>query len=365
MNEYLTPGWMIAVGFVVLIAGGEVLVRGAAGLARIMRISPLVIGLTVVAFCTSTPELAVVLQSSLSGQADLAVGNVVGSCICNVLLVLGLSALVAPLIVSARLVRMEVPLMIAASVAVLALGLDGVIDRRDGLILFAALPFYMLWNVLASRRESSRVKQELAHEVVATAASRPASVLGRLLLIGVGVGMLGVGSSMLVDGSVTIAERLGVSQLVIGLTILAVGTSLPEVATCVIASFRGHYDMAVGNVVGSNILNILAVLGLPAAVASKGISVPAEALLFDIPVMIAVSVACLPIFITGWRISRWEGFLFLGYYVLYVTYLVITANPGNDLTRNGLFIALAIIVPLTAVSLAVVAFRVLRKKPES
>ena len=181
----------------------------------------------------------------------------------------------------------------------LVLGFDGVIDRRDGLILFAALPFYLAWNVLASRRESSRVKHELAHEVVATAASRPDSVLGRLLLIGVGVGMLGVGSSMLVDGSVTIAERLGVSQLVIGLTILAVGTSLPEVATCVIASFRGHYDMAVGNVVGSNILNILAVLGLPAAVASKGISVPAEALLFDIPVMIAVSVACLPIFITA------------------------------------------------------------------
>lgn len=348
-----------------LIAGGEVLVRGAAGLARIVRVSPLMIGLTIVAFCTSTPELAVVLQASLSGQADLAVGNVVGSCICNVLLVLGLSALVAPLIVSARLVRLEVPLMIAASVAVLVLGLDGVIDRWDGLVLSAALPVYLAWTVLAGRRESTQIKEELASGDAATPASRSDSVLGRLILIAVGVGMLGIGSGWLVDGSVTIAKQLGVSQLIIGLTILAVGTSLPEVATCVIASFRGHYDLAVGNVVGSNILNILAALGLPAVVAPSGIRIPADALLLDIPVMIAVSVACLPIFITGWRISRWEGFLFLGYFILYVSYLVITGNPGNDLNRNGLFIGLAIIVPLTAVSLAVVVFRAFRKKPGS
>ena len=348
-----------------LIAGGEVLVRGAAGLARIMRISPLVIGLTIVAFCTSAPELAVVLQASLSGQADLAVGNVVGSCICNVLLVLGLSALVAPLIVHARLVRLEVPLMIIAAVAVLVLGLDGAIDRRDGLILFAALPIYMAWTVLAGRRESNRAKDELAGGGRATATSRSNGMPGSLLLIAVGVGMLGIGSNCLVDGSVTIAKQLGVSQLIIGLTILAVGTSLPEVATCVIAAFRGHYDLAVGNVVGSNILNILAVLGLSAAVAPKGIAIPAAALWFDVPVMIAVSVACLPIFVSGWRISRQEGLLFLGYYVLYLAYLVITANHGGELVRNGVSIGLAILVPLTAVALAVGAFGSFRKKPES
>jgi cation:H+ antiporter len=321
VNEYLAPGWMILAGFVVLIAGGEVLVRGAAGLARIMRVSPLVIGLTVVAFCTSTPELAVVLRAAASGQTDLAVGNVVGSCICNVLFVLGLSALVAPLVVSARLVRLEVPLMIGASVAGLVLGLDGQIDRRDGMILFAAVPIYAVWSVLIARRESSQVKQELAGGADATA-TRANGILGRLLLIAIGVGMLGLGSNWLIDGSVTIAEQLGVSQLVIGLTILALGTSLPEVATCIIAAFRGHYDLAVGNVVGSNILNILAVLGLPAIVAPKPISIPPEALTFDIPVMIAVSAVCLPIFITGWRISRREGFIFLTCYGLYIGYLV-------------------------------------------
>ncbi len=364
MNEYFAPGWMIAGGFVVLIAGGEVLVRGAAGLARIMRISPLVIGLTIVAFCTSAPELAVVLQAGFTGQTELAVGNVVGSCICNVLLVLGLAALVAPLIVQARLVRFEVPLMIAASLAVLLMGLDGVIDRRDGIILFAALPIYLAWAVLAGHRESKEVKEELAGEVAATDAGRSDTVWGRLILIAAGVGMLVVGSSLLVDGSVTIAKQMGVSQLIIGLTILAVGTSLPEVATCVIASFRGHYDMAVGNVLGSNIINILAVLGLPAALSPGGICVPADALLFDIPVMIAVSVACLPIFITGWRISRTEGFLFVGYYAIYITYLAITANPANDLTRNGLFIGLAIIVPLTLGTAAVGVSRACRKKAE-
>lgn len=362
MNEYLAPGLMIAGGFVVLIAGGEVLVRGAAGLARIVRVSPLVIGLTIVALCTSTPELAVVLQASLSGQTDLAVGNVVGSCICNVLLVLGLSAVVAPLIVSARLVRLEVPLMIAASVAVLVLGLDGTVDCRDGLILFAALPVYMVWTVLVGRRESSQVKEELARGGNPTAVIRKVGVLGRLLLIAVGVGMLGIGSSWLVEGSVSIAERLGVSRLVIGLTILAVGTSLPEVTTCVIASFRGHYDLAVGNAVGSNILNILAVLGLTAAVAPKGIAVSAEALSFDIPVMIAVSVVCLPIFVTGWKITRWEGLLFLGYYALYLSCLVVTANLRGDLVRNGLLIGLAIIVLLTAVGLSVGVFGNWRKK---
>ena len=373
LNEYLTPGLLIAGGFAVLIAGGEVLVRGAVGIAKAARIAPLVIGLTVVAFCTSAPELAVVLEASFMGQGDLAVGNIVGSCICNVLLVLGLSALVGPLVVSARLVRLEVPLMIAAAVAVLVLGLDGSIDRRDGLILFAAMLVYMVWTVLTVRRESRQVQEELAHLVrdgdelesqEAKPKRRAGGIGAQLMLIVAGVAMLVVASGWLVEGSVTIAKLLGVSELIIGLTVLAIGTSLPEVATCVIASVRGYRDLAVGNVVGSNILNILAVLGLSAAVAPAGIDVSAEALKFDIPVMIAVSVACLPIFFTGWKIERWEGGLFLGYYVLYLAYLVGTANPDDLLTRQFVIIILVFVVPLTAITLTIGVWRTWRTKAE-
>lgn len=367
MNEYLMPGLLIAVGFAVLIAGGEVLVRGAAGMAKAARVAPLVIGLTVVAFCTSAPELAVVLKASFAGQADLAVGNIVGSCICNVLLVLGLSALVGPLVVSARLVRLEVPLMIVAAVAVLVLGFDGCIDRRDGLMMFAAMLVYMVWTVLTSRRESREVQEELARLAgegnQETPPKRRAAGLGiQLMLIAAGVAMLVVASDWLVDGSVTIAKLLGVNELIIGLTILAVGTSLPELATCLVASFRGHRDLAVGNVVGSNILNILAVLGLSAAVAPDGINVSAEALKFDIPVMIAVSVACLPIFFTGWKIDRWEGALFLGYYVLYLAYLAGTANPDDLWARQLGIVVLVFLVPLTVVTLAIGVLRTWRKR---
>lgn len=353
---------MIVAGLGVLLVGGEALVRGASSLATAFRVSPLVIGLTVVAFGTSAPELAVVLQSSFAGQTDLAIGNVVGSCIFNVLVVLGLTAIVLPVVVSARLVRLEVPLMITSSVLLLLFGLDGVLGRLDGLVLFAGLAGYMSWTVWQSRRESVRFQGEFEGAIEARAGGGRKQAAWNVavqsgLVIG-GLVLLVLGSKWLVRGSVSIAEGLGVSKLMIGLTIVAVGTSLPEIVTSILATLRGHSEIAVGNVVGSNILNILAVLGFSSMVAPEGIAVSRDALLLDIPVMIAVAVACLPIFFTQYRIDRWEGYLFVGYYVAYTVYLILHATVPE---RGHTFalILLFFVVPLTTVTLLIAVVRAL------
>lgn len=356
MADFLVPSLLILAGFIVLIAGGEVLVRGASGMARAMHISPLVIGLTVVAFCTSCPELAVSLKAAFAGKADFAVGNIVGSCICNILFVLGLSALVGALVVHARLVWLEVPLMILSAVLTLIFGLNGTISRVDGFIFIAFLVAYMTWTVIASRRESKAVREELSKLAGAEIKTGWLGVFGFFSLVVVGVALLVVASSWLVDGAVDIARLLGVSELMIGLTILAIGTSLPEAATCVIASLRNERDIAVGNVVGSNIMNVFAVLGMSAVIAPEGIAVSRTALHLDIPVMIVVSVACLPIFFTGHRIERWEGGLFLAYYVAYLAYLILAEiNAVAARTLGSVIILFA--VPLTAVTLLVLLLR--------
>ena len=363
MAEFLIPSLLILVGFVVLIAGGEVLVRGASGMARGLYISPLIIGLTVVAFCTSCPELAVSLKAAFAGKADFAMGNIVGSCVCNILLVLGLSALVGALVVNAQLVRLEIPLMIFTAVLTLLLGLDGVIGRVDGLIFVVFLIGYMTWTVIASRRESKAVKDELAKVVGAEIRTSRLGIFGYFGLVVAGVALLVVASGWLVDGASEIARMLGVSDLMIGLTILAIGTSLPEAATSVVASLRGEREIAVGNVVGSNIMNILAVLGMSAVIAPDGIGVSQTALHLDIPVMIMVSVACLPIFFTGHRIERWEGGLFFAYYIIYLAYLVL-AETNTVAARTFGSVIVLFVIPLTAVTLLVLLLRSLRPAEE-
>lgn len=361
MTEHLVPVLSIAAGLAVLIAGGEVLIRGAVALAAAARVSPLVIGLTVVALGTSAPELAVTLQAAFADKTDLAIGNVVGSSIFNVLVVLGLSALAAPLTVAARLVRIDVPLMILASVLLLLLGLDGSIGRRDGLVLFGGLLCYTAWSVVQGRREERKVQEEFEARAGAGAKARKKSVLLPIVLILAGAGLLQLGSYCLVDGCVKIARTLGVSELTIGLTILAVGTSLPEITASVLASIRRQRDIAVGTVVGSNILNILAVLGISGMVAPAGIGVSPTALGFDIPVMIAVAAACLPIFFTGHRISRWEGVLFLFYYAAYAAYLLFRATH-QEVIPGFQIVMLAFVVPLTAIALLVSMLRALRSR---
>jgi cation:H+ antiporter len=310
-------------GLLLLIAGAEVLVRGASRLALAAGISPLVIGLTVVAFGTSSPELAVSLQSSLAGQSDVALGNVVGSNIANVLLILGCSALAAPLVVSRQLARLDIPLMVAATLLFWWLAGNGRLTQVESFILFMGIAGYIILSIYRSRQESQAATAAAGPEAPPALGGRQIAL--NLLLVVVGFGLLVLGADWLVDAAVTVAEHFGVSQLIIGLTIVAIGTSLPELATSIVASLRGERDIAVGNVVGSNLFNLLAVLGIAGMVTSGGLAVSAQALRLDIPVMTAVALLCLPIFLTQSKVSRWEGAFLLLCYVAYLGYLVLVA----------------------------------------
>lgn len=351
---------MFVGGLALLIVGAEALVRGASRLAAVLGISPLVIGLTVVAFGTSSPELAVSIKAALADQANLAVGNVIGSNIFNVLFILGTSALIVPLVVSQQLVRFDVPLMIALSVIVLILSLDGYLSRSDGLMLVAGLAGYIWFLIYQSRRESGQVKEEYAKEF-GNGIPANSGMIKNIAFALSGLVLLVLGSRWLVVSAVSFARFLGVSELVIGLTIVAAGTSLPEVVTSVIAAVRGERDIAVGNVVGSNIFNIMAVLGIASIVAPSGIEVASAVIRFDIPVMIAVAFACLPIFFTGGVISRREGGLLLGYYVAYTLYLILAATQ-HDAMPEFSAVMLFFVIPLTMITLVIVTVQEIRRK---
>ena len=358
--------WMMVLlivgGLVVLVLGAEVLVRGASRLAAAVGISPLVIGLTIVAFGTSSPELAVSLQSALNGQPDLAVGNVVGSNILNVLLILGISASIIPLLVAQQLVRLDVPIMIGASVLVWVLALNGAISRVEGIGLFLIMLGYLGFLLWQSRREHNpAVEAEYEQEFTSDEPRNLRHSLLNVVLVVVGLAMLILGSRLFVQGAGDLARMFGLSELVIGLTIVALGTSLPEVAASIMAALKGERDIAVGNVVGSNIFNLLAVLALTAVVAPGGVPVSTGALNLDIPFMVAVALACLPIFVTGNVIARWEGGVFLAYYVAYTVYLLLDAASHPNVIQYRDFMLL-FVVPLTVLTLVVSLGREIRKR---
>ena len=344
--------WFL-LGLAALVVGADLLVRGAAGLARSLGVSSLVIGLTVVAFGTSAPELSISVLSLLKGQADLSVGNVVGSNIANILLILGSSALLTPLIVSARLVRLDVPIMVGASLLVYVLSLDGMLGRWEGLVLIASLLAYTGITIGLHKKEGGSEERDV-----------PGGSFGALLQVVMmiaGLSLLVLGAGWLVDAATTLARALGVSDLVIGLTVVAGGTSLPELATSLLAVLRGARDIAIGNVVGSCILNLLMVLGIASFIAPGGIELNPAVLSFDMPVMIAVSLACLPIFFTDHLIARWEGALFLSYYVAYTLYLILSASQHDSLPLYS-NVMMAFVIPLTAVTLVVLTIRAWKQR---
>jgi cation:H+ antiporter len=350
---------LLLVGGALLIGGAELMVRGASRLAITIGVSPLVVGLTVVAFGTSAPEFAVTIGAAYKGQAELALGNVVGSNIFNLLFILGLSAAITPLIVHQQLVRTDVPIMIGASLVAAGLGLDGRIGRADGALLFSGIIAYTVFLIRQSRAESAAVLEE--YEGAFGAGGRATTTAVNLLVIAVGLVLLGVGARWLVDGAVMTAHAFGVSELVIGLTIIAAGTSLPEVATSVLASVRGERDIAVGNLVGSNLFNLLGVLGLGGLVAPDGIPVPSGALAFDIPVMVGATLATLPIFFTNYTIGRREGLLLFGYYLAYVAFLVMDASEHPRLDDFGAAMKY-FVIPLSVVTLLLLALRARRRQ---
>lgn len=341
---------MFVLGLVALVVGAEAMVRGASRLAVSWGISPLVVGLTVVAFGTSAPEMAVSVGAALSGPSDLAIGNVVGSNIANVLLILGISALVAPLMVDEQIIRQEIPIMIGASLVVVAMALDGHIGRIEAGLLFALVIAYTVFLVVQSRRASQATEDEFSSEIPTSQWDRHWGVQAALVIGG--LALLVLGADWLVGAAVTFAKVMGVSDLVIGLTVVAVGTSMPEIATSLIAALRGQRDIAVGNVVGSNVFNLLAVLGAAGLVSASGLSIPDAARNFDLWVMLAVAFACLPILLTGREIARWEGGVFLGYYAAYLLYLVLAAQQHESLQAFSSAM-LSYVMPLTAVTLLV------------
>ena len=348
---------MFAGGLFALVVGASLLVRGASSLASSFGVSPLVIGLTVVAFGTSAPEIAVSIGAVLDGRVDIAVGNVVGSNIFNILFILGLSALIVPLAVARQLIRQEVPIMIAVSVLLILLCLDGILGLFDSILLLALLVGYTALLVVQSRREQQAQPHELPTD---TASASPAPETGKardglpmqIALVVLGLGALVLGSEWLVEAAVAFARALGVSDLVIGLTIVAAGTSLPEVATSVAAALKGERDMAVGNVVGSNIFNILGCLSLSGLVAgSNGLTVPETVQAFDIWVMLAASLACVPVFLSAREISRWEGAFFLLYYGVYSAYLILAAQQAAALPAYAQTLT-TVVLPLTVLGFA-------------
>lgn len=314
-------------GFVILLGGAEILVRGASRLAIKFGISPMVVGLTVVAFGTSAPEGAISVNAALKGSTDLALGNVIGSNQFNSLAALGISGLVAVLVVSQKLVRREMFLIIGATLGVWLMALDGKIGRLEGAILFGGLLFYTVWAIRTEKKvgEPPEVQKQYEKEY-----SKTGSLPLNLALVLGGFAALLFGSRMLVESASQIAASLGMSELLVGLTVVAVGTSLPELATSLVAAFRGERDIAVGNVVGSSIFNILGVLGLTALIAD----VPAgpDITGFQLPALLVVSILMAGIFYTRLAVHRWEAACLVVMYVLFVSYSVLEATQNRLLT---------------------------------
>ncbi len=346
----------LVIGVVCLVVGAELLVRGAATIASKLGIAPVIIGLTVVAFGTSAPELAVSVSAAIGGNADVAFGNVVGSNIGNILLILGASAVVGGLAVQQRIIRFDIPLLIAVSVVGLLMSLDNTIGRTDGIILFAGVITYVGWLVREARSERSDVVDEYTESMESLeggAVERP--LWFNVALVVAGLTVLVAGSQLLVAAATDIAEAAGVSDLVIGLTVVAVGTSLPELATSILAAIRGQRDIAVGNVIGSNLFNLMSVLGLTAIVSGDGIPVSDVSLRLDLPVMLAATIVLVPIVWNGFEIRRWEGWVLIAFYAAYVAYLVLDAG---DSSAAGVVGPTALIVaPLVAMTFAVTGFQ--------
>lgn len=333
---------MLAAGLVLLIVGADLLIKGAARLASAFGIPSLVIGLTVVAFGTSAPELAVSVKAAFSGEAELAVANVVGSNIVNVLLILGASAVILPLIISKQLIRQDVPIMVLLSIALFLMVQDGQLSKIESGIFVVGLvcyTFFLFW-------QGKKQGVEVVDDEVAEMLQKPHPAWQSALFVLAGLALLVIGSGWLVDSAVQLAKSWGVSEAVIGLTIVAIGTSMPEMVTSIVAAIKGEGDIAVGNIVGSNIFNILCVLGVSGLVSPIPLQVGEQLSQLDIPVMLAVAMLCIPFFFAGAILNRIEGALFLACYVAYTWYLIAVALQHSYLPQlqNGVLYGLAPVV---------------------
>jgi cation:H+ antiporter len=315
-------GWTLA-GLVVLIIGSELLVRGGTRLAARLGISPTIIGLTIVALGTSAPELAVGIEAALKGSGDLAIGNIAGTNVVNILFILGLSASIQSLALRNDTLRIDLPMIVIASCALLAMTLDGELTRLDGALLIAAGVIYTMVLIQAARRESRATKLAYAAAQGEPLPPSLGSTLFDTAALLAGIAIIVVGADWLVAGAVELAKLWGVSDEFIGLTVVAIGTSSPELVTTLVSTIRRQRDIAIGNLLGSSAYNILIILGVTCVVPSSPIPVAPSLIKIDIPVMVAVALACVPVFYSGRQVSRGEGMLFVAAYLSYLGYLVI------------------------------------------
>ncbi|MCK5735195.1 MAG: calcium/sodium antiporter [Spirochaetaceae bacterium] len=311
---------LILIGLTALVSGAESLVRGASGIALLARMSPAVVGLTIVAAGTSMPELMVSVKASLSGNPGLAIGNVVGSNLLNIGMVLGITALFRPLRILGNTIRFEWPVLMLATLQFYLLARDGVIDRTEGLFLFGVMITFMAYAVWLGRQGIVEGTGEKLPTASFGRSGNPA-IMFNILAIILGGGMLALGANTLVKGAVGVASELGISETIIGLTIVAVGTSAPELVTSVVAALRGQSDLAVGNVVGSSIFNLLAILGVAALF--KPLPVPAEIMSRDIWWLIGITALMLPMMVSGKRVNRLEGFVLITAITAYIVSLIL------------------------------------------
>ncbi|WP_454858857.1 calcium/sodium antiporter [Rhizobium binxianense] len=316
-----------SLGLITLVAGSELLVRQGTKLAVLAGVPPIIVGLTVVAVGTSAPELAVGIEAALLGKGSLAVGNIAGTNAFNILFILGLSAFISPLQLHLRTLRYDMPVMILSAGVLFLMAKDGVLTRYDGALLVTAALLYTSGVVVTARREARRVKAEFAVEFTEKTRrverSGIADLLSSFALLAISILVVVKGADWLVQGAADLARQMGVSDAFIGLTVVAIGTSAPEFVTTMISTMRNERDIAVGNLVGSSVYNIFAILGLTALFPDDGIRVEHDLIWVDIPVTGLAAVACIPVFLTGRRITRLEGASFMAAYIVYFVYLVI------------------------------------------
>ena len=317
--------FLFILGLAVLIGGAELFLRAVDKFGAAWSVSPVVMGLTVVAFATGAPELAISLQAAIDGKPDLVLGNILGSNVANILLILGIAGLVHPLKITNRIIKVDVPMVIMASTLLFILAIDGLLSPLDGGIIFIGLILYSIFMYYQIKKDRKQNKRKKSEEVKLDEPVTPQFYGKYILLLLGGLVFIVLGSRWMVASAVEIAGILGISELIIGLTIVSIGTSLPEVATSVSAVRHGDSDTAVANVMGSNLYNILLTLSLTVLIAPGAIDVSQEAINLDLPIMLIVAIACLPLFWPGKELGRKEAIGFLFYYVAYMTYLVFLA----------------------------------------
>ncbi len=341
---------LFLIGLLALIIGARLLVFGASQLAATLKLSTLTIGLTVVAFGTSAPEIATCSWAAWNGEGGLVIGNIVGSNIFNTLFILGLLSTISPIVIQKQLIRLDVPIMIGVTILFWILVQNGILGRWEGIALFVGIILYTIFAIRLCPGPKEKAAITLPIHM-------------QLVWIIVGLVLLALGAQWLILGATRIAQWLNIPQLFVGLTFVAVGTSLPEIAVTLIAIGKKEPEMAVGGLIGSNIFNLLAVGGIAGIIAPQGLAVPANALSFDIPVMLATAIATFPIILTGHLISRWEGLVLLFYYGLYLFYLIFQVLHPAYLPLFSTAFTL-FILPLTALVLIIALVRHFKKRRE-